>query len=132
LEITESTLIKNEQVIINRIEEIKKLGVRLALDDFGTGYSSLIYLKQFKVDTIKIDRFFIQDLLTSDAAITKSIIYLAKGLNMSVIAEGVETKEQLNFLRDQNCHYIQGYLYSKPVSSDDFQNHLQNEYIAIH
>ncbi len=132
LEITESTLIKNEQVIINRIEEIKKLGVRLALDDFGTGYSSLIYLKQFKVDTIKIDRLFIQDLLTSDAAITKSIIYLAKGLNMSVIAEGVETKEQLNFLRDQNCHYIQGYLYSKPVSSDDFQNHLQNEYIAIH
>jgi diguanylate cyclase (GGDEF)-like protein len=123
------TLLKNADTVLTSINELKKLGIKLALDDFGTGYSSLIYLKNFKVDTVKIDRCFIQDLLESDAAITRSIIHLAHGLNMQIVAEGVETEEQLPFLCHHGCDQIQGYLFSKSVPVEEFSKILAKSVI---
>ncbi|MBN8194584.1 EAL domain-containing protein [Bacillus sp. NTK074B] len=125
LEITESVLIQNEETFISSIERLKEIGIRFSLDDFGTGFSSLLYLKKFNVDTVKIDRSFIRDYLNeSDAEITKSIIRMAHGLRLTVVAEGVETKEQRMFLIEQECDMIQGYLFSKPVPPEDFQGFL--------
>ncbi len=125
LEITESVLIQNEDTFIASIERLKETGIRFSLDDFGTGFSSLLYLKKFNVDTVKIDRSFIRDYLNeSDAEITKSIIRMAHGLRLTVVAEGVETKDQRMFLIEQDCDILQGYLFSKPVPPDDFQRFL--------
>jgi EAL domain-containing protein (putative c-di-GMP-specific phosphodiesterase class I) len=121
LEIVETALIHNEEAFLSAVHTLKKMGVKISLDDFGTGFSSLLYLKKFNFDTVKIDRSFIKDfLLDSDSMITKSIIYLAHGLKLDVVAEGVETQEQLEFLRQQGCDQIQGYLFSKPLPVDDF------------
>ncbi|WP_226037340.1 sensor domain-containing protein [Aquibacillus saliphilus] len=131
IEITESTLIQNDKSVRVVIQSLKEKGIKIALDDFGTGYSSLTYLKEYPIDTIKIDRSFIHNINKnrSDETIVKSIIYLAEGLDKKVVAEGVETLEQLEFLKLQHCHEIQGYLFSKPVPESDFQLLLEKGYL---
>lgn len=126
LEITESMLMGNVQRGIAVLQEFKKLGVRLALDDFGTGYSSLNYLKRFPVDTLKIDQSFVKRIPydESDAAIVRAIIALARSLRLGLVAEGVETPQQLAFMRDNCCDVVQGYLFSPPVPADEFELHL--------
>ncbi|AMQ07552.1 EAL domain-containing protein [Sporosarcina psychrophila] len=130
LEITESTLIENEETFKTAINKIKSYGIKLSIDDFGTGYSSLLYLQKFEIDTIKIDRHFINHyLVNNNAPITKAIIRLAHELNMTVVAEGVETEEQRVFLSQQNCDQIQGYLFSKPIPPEQFIEFLNNPVI---
>jgi diguanylate cyclase (GGDEF)-like protein/PAS domain S-box-containing protein len=119
LEITESMAMHNADRTVVVLRALKDLGVHLSVDDFGTGYSSLSYLKQFEVDTLKIDRGFVRD-LPHDPAIAEAVLALAHSLNMSVTAEGVETEEQLAFLRQHNCDEVQGYLIGKPVPADQF------------
>jgi len=121
LELTESLLISNEQQAQQKLQHLKQMGVYLAIDDFGTGYSSLAYLKHFPLDRLKVDRSFINDILSDpdDAAITEAIIAMAHSLKLKVIAEGVETREQLLFLEDRGCDEIQGYYISKPLSERD-------------
>jgi diguanylate cyclase (GGDEF)-like protein/PAS domain S-box-containing protein len=122
LELTEGMIVHNVDHAIKLLTAIKQLGVRLAIDDFGTGYSSLGQLKNFPIDTLKVDRSFIRDLATDseDKAITSAIIAMGKTLSLTVVAEGVETAEQQDFLRDQACDEMQGYYFSKPVGPDDF------------
>ncbi|WP_052307750.1 EAL domain-containing protein [Bacillus timonensis] len=126
-EITETTVIKHEEAVELALQYIKSLGIKIALDDFGTGYSSITYLKEYPIDTIKIDQSFVGHIAkdTNVETIIKSLIFMAKGLNMNVVAEGVETIEQLSFLRQQECHEIQGYIFSKPVPKETFQGLLQ-------
>ncbi|MFQ3190364.1 MAG: diguanylate cyclase (GGDEF)-like protein/PAS domain S-box-containing protein [Paraglaciecola sp.] len=121
LEVTESAFISEPEIAIEQMTRLKKLGIQLSLDDFGTGYSSLSYLKSLPIDVIKIDRSFISNIgeENADEAIIEAIILLAKNLSMSCIAEGVETKEQLNFLVSRKCHFIQGYFYSKALPHFD-------------
>lgn len=117
LEVTESMVMHNPEAVVSTLTGFKTMGIRIAIDDFGTGYSSLGYLKRFPIDVLKIDRSFIKDLSTDrgDAAITMAIIAMAGQLNLKTTAEGVETEEQLTFLRQQGCDEIQGYLISPPV-----------------
>jgi EAL domain-containing protein (putative c-di-GMP-specific phosphodiesterase class I) len=105
------------------LDELRRLGVKLAIDDFGTGYSSLSYLKRFRVDHLKIDRSFVQDIGSAgdDATIVKTIIALGHNLGLKVVAEGVETAEQLEFLRHNACDEIQGYYVGKPMPAADFE-----------
>lgn len=121
LELTESVFMQNIETVIKIFAELKVAGVRVALDDFGTGYSSLSYIKYFSFDLFKIDISFIRDLATSEHArtITRAIINLAKNLNFEVVAEGVETQEQVNFLRENNCDIGQGYYFSKPLALEE-------------
>ncbi|MBT9528446.1 MAG: EAL domain-containing protein [Rhizobacter sp.] len=127
LEITEGMLIHNIERAIKLLTAIKQLGVRLAIDDFGTGYSSLGQLKNFPIDTLKVDRSFIRDLATDseDKAITSAIIAMGKTLSLTVVAEGVETIEQQTFLRDQACDEMQGYYFSKPIAAAEFATLLR-------
>lgn len=120
LEITESALMRNEQVAIGVLEDLKALGVRLALDDFGVGFSSLSHLKRFPADTIKIDRSFIDGVTSDpgDQAITQAILHMARVLGLRVVAEGVETLEQLDFLRENDCAELQGWLFSEAVPAE--------------
>jgi EAL domain-containing protein (putative c-di-GMP-specific phosphodiesterase class I) len=120
IEITESTLIENLEYTVNTLNELRKLGVSLSLDDFGTGYSSLNYLKQFPINSLKIDRSFIVDITTDlhDAKMVESIISLAHNLCLRVTAEGVENTEQLKILKSFKIEEVQGYLISKPVIAD--------------
>jgi diguanylate cyclase (GGDEF)-like protein len=117
LEITETLAMDNANVAIEKLHALKKLGVQLSIDDFGTGYSSLNYLKKFPIDTLKIDRSFVGDIPADmdDAAIVTAIIAMAHNLKLTVVAEGVETVAQLEFLREQNCNAMQGFLFSRPV-----------------
>jgi EAL domain-containing protein (putative c-di-GMP-specific phosphodiesterase class I) len=107
--------------------ELKKMGVRLAIDDFGVGYSSLTHLKRFPIDTLKVDRSFIRDLPEDpeDKAITEAIIAMGKSLNLTVVAEGVETQEQQSFLQDHACDEMQGFLFSKPIAAEAFAELLR-------
>ncbi len=127
LEITESKIMKNPVTSIIVLNELKAMGVRIAIDDFGTGHSSLNYLRQIPLDYVKIDRSFVMNITTSpqDTAIIKSIITLAHSLNFKVIAEGVETAQQLAFLREHECDEMQGYFFSKPLPPDAFTNLLK-------
>ncbi|WP_299180091.1 cache domain-containing protein [uncultured Neptuniibacter sp.] len=122
LEITESTLMQDEETTLQLLLELKSLGVQLSLDDFGTGYSSMAYLKRFNLDQLKIDRAFISDLPNNpdDAAITSAIIDVASHFGLVTVAEGVETVEQAQFLASVGCIEGQGYLYEKPISAVDF------------
>ena len=126
-DITETLLIKDTSDSVDRINTLKQLGIRFAIDDFGTGYSSLADLRQLPIDTIKIDRTFIRDIATdpNDAAIVKAILSMAGHLGVEVIAEGVETREQLMFLRDADCSYYQGYLGRPPISAATFHDELR-------
>lgn len=121
LELTESMIMGNPQESVTTLAKLKALGLTIAVDDFGTGYSSLSYLKRFPIDTLKIDREFVRDITNDpdDAAITSAIIALAHSLELNVVAEGVETQEQLNFLAEQGCDQVQGFLLSKPLSAKD-------------
>jgi diguanylate cyclase (GGDEF)-like protein len=122
LEITESMVLQNVERALRLLRAIKKIGVRLAIDDFGTGYSSMSLIKQFPIDTLKVDRSFVRDIDhdADDRAITEAIIALGKALDLNIVAEGVETKTQEKFLRAHACDEIQGYLFSKPVASEQF------------
>src|SRR6185369_12348140 len=121
LEVTESVAIQNIDVTMKVLRVLKERGVGIAIDDFGTGQSSLVYLKQFPIDTIKIDKEFLRDLATDDtaAAIVSSVINLAHTMRLSVVAEGVETEEQYSLLRYYACDRMQGYLFSRPMQSAD-------------
>ena len=126
LEITEGMVVQNPERAAQLLYAIKEMGVRLAIDDFGTGYSSLAQLKAFPIDTLKIDRSFIREILTSpeDKAITQAIIAMGKNLSLTVVAEGVETFEQEQFLREHKCDRTQGYFFSPPVCADAFASLL--------
>ena len=121
LELTESVLMKNAKETVSTLRALKEMGLHISIDDFGTGYSSLSYLKRFPLDTLKIDRSFVQEITTDSdsAAITKAIIAMAHSLKLKVLAEGVETEEQLAFLRDHGCNALQGFLFSKPLPYDE-------------
>lgn len=128
LEITEGVLMQNVDATVTALNRIKALGVRLAIDDFGTGYSSLSYLRRFPIDVLKIDQSFIRGLSrdSSDAALVNAIISLGKSLKLTVIAEGVETLEQLDFLKAHHCEEGQGYYFSKAVAPDAFAHFLMS------
>ncbi len=123
IEITESTAMHNAEMSLGIMTRLKQMGVRLSIDDFGTGYSSLSYLKKFPIDTVKIDQNFVHDLTLSpnDGAIISAVISMARALKLHVVAEGVETEEQLEFLRKQHCETIQGFLYSRPLPAEEFE-----------
>jgi diguanylate cyclase (GGDEF)-like protein/PAS domain S-box-containing protein len=122
VELTESTLIEDSLMVQDAISGLKAIGTSVAIDDFGTGYSSLAYLKRFRVDKLKIDRSFIADACFNEesAAMTRAVISIAHSLNMRSIAEGVETPEQLAFIRQAGCNEVQGFIYSQPLSTTDF------------
>ncbi|WP_223836657.1 EAL domain-containing protein [Paenibacillus oceani] len=124
LEITENVAMKNVNYIVETIDKLRELGVRISIDDFGTGYSSLSYLKRFRVHTLKIDQSFIQELTTDEenAAIVTALIAMSHKMNIKALAEGVETKAQLEFLRRYGCDEIQGYLFSTPLPVSDFEH----------
>lgn len=128
LEITENIVMEDIQTSIIYMAKLVEHGIKISIDDFGTGYSSLSYLKKFPISILKIDRSFIKDIPedTDDIAIAKSIISLAKALNLQVVAEGVETEEQMNFCGEHECDEIQGYYFSKPVNFEDFSDMLAN------
>ena len=129
LELTESIAMDDSTFTIDMVARLHSLGIGLSIDDFGTGYSSLSYLKRFKIDKLKIDQSFVRDIQhdPDDAAIVTAIIGLAHSLGFQTIAEGVETQEQLDFLRAQHCDEIQGYFYSKPVPAEAFARLLAGE-----
>ena len=119
-EITESALIGDEPQIVETLETLRGMGVRLALDDFGTGFSSLSHLVQFPINTLKIDQSFVKNLGVSQQAkaVTAAVVAMGHHLKLDVTAEGVETQEQEQFLREQGCDKFQGYLFSRPIEAD--------------
>ncbi len=127
LEITETTAMQNVEFTTLMLQDLHQMGIQISLDDFGTGYSSLSYLKKFPLDTLKIDQSFVRELTTdrNDAAIVAAVIALGQGLNLSVVAEGVETQAQMEYLRSLNCYEMQGYLFSKPLAAEDATRFLQ-------
>ncbi|MBI3897352.1 MAG: EAL domain-containing protein [Gammaproteobacteria bacterium] len=130
IEITESVIMANAEKMIERLRVLHKMGVHFAIDDFGTGYSSLSYLRRFPIQTLKIDKSFIHDLTedSGDAEIAKTVIAMARGLKLAVVAEGVETREQLLFLQAQGCYAAQGYLISRPMPVDKLGEQLRDGY----
>jgi diguanylate cyclase (GGDEF)-like protein/PAS domain S-box-containing protein len=133
LELTESAVMNDVAHATAVMHELKKLGVKLAIDDFGTGYSSLAHLKRFEIDVLKIDQTFVRDLTVDpdDAAIVTTIIALAKNLGLEVISEGVETQEQLDFLRRHGCRHMQGYFFGRPLPAADFLALLEQNEAAL-
>ena len=132
LEITEGTVMDSPQEAIDTMLQIRAMGINLSLDDFGTGYSSLAYLKKFPLNTLKIDKAFVDDIEISDQGrnMVATIVTIAHNLGLNVVAEGVETEPQLSFLTGLRCEQMQGYLYSKPLAEKDFQNYLLSHRIT--
>ena len=128
IHLTETLLLQNVESTLATVRKLKTMGVRLVIDDFGTGYSSLSYLKRFTVDKLKIDQSFVRDISTDpdDAAIVRAIIQMAKSLRLGIIAEGVETQEQLDFLRNEGCPEIQGNFFSRPLSAENLRAFLRS------
>jgi diguanylate cyclase (GGDEF)-like protein/PAS domain S-box-containing protein len=128
LEITENIVMEHAKDTVERLGALSRMGIRLAIDDFGTGYSSLGYLKRFPIDTLKIDKSFVNDITTDedDATIVTAIIAMGKSLQLRVVAEGVETKGQLTFLREQQCDGMQGYLFSRPVPAEEMTSLIKS------
>jgi diguanylate cyclase (GGDEF)-like protein len=126
LELTESSIMKDPEEAIEKLHELKLMGISVAIDDFGTGYSSLNYLKRFPIDTLKIDKSFVSDVCKDphDTAIVRAIINLGHALDLTVVAEGVETKEQLQYLSALECDVVQGFLFSKALSAKAFEELL--------
>ena len=126
LEVTESMLMNNPDETIRTLKKFKQMGLKISIDDFGTGYSSLSYLKQFPIDSLKVDRSFIQNVTTNpdDAAITTAVILMGHSLKLNVVAEGVETESQLAFLQVLQCNEVQGFLFSPPVPADRMETML--------
>lgn len=133
LEITESSIMKDPDQAIEKLLELKMMGIKVAIDDFGTGYSSLNYLKRFPIDTLKIDRSFVSDICKHhhDKAIVQAIITLGHALDLTVVAEGVETREQLDYLMELGCDVVQGFLFSKGLSARHFEELLIEQQHAI-
>ena len=121
LEITETVLMRDADKALTTMNRLHASGVRFAIDDFGTGYSSLVYLKQFPIDRIKIAREFIKDITTddNDVAIAGTVVDMALNLGMTAIAEGVETREQADLLRELGCHEVQGFFFGRPMPPGD-------------
>lgn len=126
IEITEMSMLDYTEKLIETISELKSLGITISIDDFGTGYASLNYLKKFPVDVLKIDRAFVQDIISGESgvAMISAIISLAHALELKVVAEGVEQEEELHVLRKHGCEFVQGYFFSKPLSVTDFTNEI--------
>jgi len=127
LEITESVLLDDDHQVAEELDRLRATGVKLSLDDFGTGYSSLSYLKRFRFDVLKIDRSFIAGLPRNadDVLLVKAILAMAKGLDLAVVAEGVENGDQLGFVTSQGCDFAQGYLFGKPMTDEDYLDYLR-------
>ena len=128
LELTEGLLVENIEDTIETMNALSEVGVQISLDDFGTGYSSLQYLKRLPINQLKIDQSFVRDIATdsNDKAIVRTIIAMAQSMGLDVIAEGVETEAQRQFLLDENCLYYQGYLFSKPLPIEQFTELLHS------
>jgi EAL domain-containing protein (putative c-di-GMP-specific phosphodiesterase class I) len=133
LEVTESMVMRNVARAVRVLDAIQSRGIRLAIDDFGTGYSSMSLMKQFPIDTIKIDRSFVRDLPrdSEDQAIAQAIISMGKALGMTVVAEGVETAAQQAFLREHRCDEMQGYLFSRPVPPRELAKLLRSPPVLV-
>jgi len=128
-EITEGAAMRDADSTITTLNQLRQMGIRIAIDDFGIGHSSLSYLSRFPIDVLKIDRSFVDDLSTdpNDAAIASTIIAMAKTLSLKVIAEGVETEDQLAFLKEQGCDEMQGFLFGEPVPAEEFEEFLKRD-----
>ena len=128
VELSETMLMKDEGLTTATLNKLHDMGIQFSIDDFGTGYSSLSYLRRFPIHSLKIDQSFVRDLSSNadDAAIVTAIIALGHSLGMNVIAEGVETMEQLNYLRKMKCDEMQGYLFSRPVPAAEMTRLLQS------
>jgi EAL domain-containing protein (putative c-di-GMP-specific phosphodiesterase class I) len=126
LEVTESSAMENPEAAVAIMRELKGLGVRISIDDFGTGYSSLSHLKRLPFDMLKIDKSFIRDITSDpdDAAIVSAVIAMAHTLKLRVVAEGVETEEQMRFLTDEGCDRVQGWLFSRPMPAEQLPETL--------
>jgi len=126
LELTESSIIKNVNEVISKMKQIRKLGIKISIDDFGTGYSSLAYLTQFPISTLKIDQSFVRNIATdkNNSAVVETIMLLGKKLDLKLIAEGVETDQELNYLIAKGCQYFQGYYFKRPIPFDGFRQQL--------
>lgn len=129
LEITETMLMEDTELATMTLQELSDMGLSLAIDDFGTGYSSLSYLKQFSLNVLKIDSTFIHDITTDqeDAAIVDAIMAMSASLGLTVVAEGVETDAQLDYLKQRHCQRAQGYLLGRPVDKDAFMALTENK-----
>ncbi|MDH5736898.1 MAG: EAL domain-containing protein [Gammaproteobacteria bacterium] len=133
VEITEGVAMKNVDQNIRKLEELKELGINISIDDFGTGYSSLAYLKRFPINTLKIDRSFVVDLTNNldDREITSAIVAMAQNLKLKVLAEGVESKEQLDLLRESGCDFIQGYYFSPAIPAHEVLSFIENHNLRL-
>jgi EAL domain-containing protein (putative c-di-GMP-specific phosphodiesterase class I) len=133
LELTESTLMDGTDVVFNKMNRLRETGICISVDDFGTGYSSMSYLKRFPITTLKIDRSFVQDIPTDadDIAITQAIIAMGKSLGLILVAEGVETAEQMHFLREHRCDKLQGFLFSRPIPAHEAEALLKRDDNAV-
>ena len=134
LELTETDLMQTQGVVVQNLHQLAAMGIEILVDDFGTGYSSLSYLRRFPVHTLKIDRSFVSGITDnpSDATITRAIISMAHSLNLTVVAEGVETQDQLRFVRQHLCETVQGYFFSRPLPPDELGRILDRPYILDH